>query len=222
MVDFLQWASPLMTEAFVLWGSPVTWLEILAVALSLAMVFCNIRIHPMAWPLAIASSALYALLFANSKLYGEAGLQLLFIAVSVWGWRQWLASPGSDGDHRHRLDVGRMGRHAVALTVVLGLAAWPLLGGLLDRTTDSDVPYFDALATVGSVIGQLLLGRKRLENWVVWLMVNLFSVGLFAFKGLWLTTLLYLLFAWLSVQGWRAWRLHLDAATVVASRPQAS
>jgi nicotinamide mononucleotide transporter len=72
------------------------------------------------------------------------------------------------------------------------------------------VPYLDALPTAGSVAGQFLLGRKLIENWLVWLAVNVFSVGLFAYKGLWLTALLYALFAALSVAGWRAWRAHLS------------
>ena len=92
-------------------------------------------------------------------------------------------------------------------------AAWPLLGWLLDRYTDSDVPYLDALPTVGSVAGQLLLGRKLVENWPVWLVVNVISLGLFAVKGLWLTVVLYALFALLSLVGWRAWhRLRLGSA----------
>jgi nicotinamide mononucleotide transporter len=88
----------------------------------------------------------------------------------------------------------------------LTLLAWPLLGWLLDRHTDSDVPYLDALPTVGSIAGQFLLGRKLVENWPVWLVVNLFSVGLFALKALWLTALLYAMFAALSVLGWRLWQ----------------
>ena len=78
------------------------------------------------------------------------------------------------------------------------------------RRTDSTVPFVDALATVGSITGTVLLGRKLLENWAVWLAVNLFSIGLFAIKGLWLTVLLYALFAALSVVGWRAWRARVD------------
>ena len=68
------------------------------------------------------------------------------------------------------------------------------------------MPWLDALPTVGSVAGQILLGRKWVENWAVWVIVNLFSIGLFAYKGLWLTVLLYALFAGLSVVGWRAWQ----------------
>jgi nicotinamide mononucleotide transporter len=214
MSDALAFAAPLLAPAFVLWGSAVTSLEIVAFVLSVAMVWCNLRVNPLAWPLAIAASALYALLFAASRLYGEASLQLLFIAVSVWGWTQWLHGHGMDGQ---ALRVHRLDARARWIACALTFAAWPLLGLVLKRFTDSDVPFLDALPTAGSVTGQLLLGRKLIENWPVWLAVNLFSLVLFAVKGLWLTVLLYAVFAVLSVVGWRAWRLHLAGALQTSS-----
>lgn len=208
MLDtLLQAARPLLAPAFVLWGSPATWLELLAFVLAIAMVLCNLRVNPLGWPLAMASSLLYALLFADSRLYGEASLQLFFIAIAGWGWWQWLRGRGGDGQ---ALQVHTMtpGQRWWALLVTL--AAWPVLALLLARGTDSDVPWLDALPTVASVTGQLLLGRKLVENWPVWVAVNVFSVGLFAYKALWLTALLYAVFAVLSVVGWRAWsrRVH--------------
>ncbi|MFO1220509.1 MAG: nicotinamide riboside transporter PnuC [Burkholderiaceae bacterium] len=209
MSPALDWAAPLLAPAFTLWGAPVTWVEIVAFVLSIWMVERNMRVDPLAWPLAIAASLLYALLFAASRLYGEATLQLFFVAVAFWGWYQWLRGRGDDGAalRVHRLSAA--GRWRVA---ALTLAVWPLLGLLLARATDSDVPYFDALPTVGSVAGQLLLGRKLIENWMVWLGVNVVSLALFAWKGLWLTVLLYALFAVLSWLGWRAWRPRLGPA----------
>ncbi len=97
-----------------------------------------------------------------------------------------------------------------------GLLAWAVLwaltGWFLDRYTDSDVPYWDALPTAGSLVGQWWLARKWIDNWMVWLAVNLLSIGLFAYKQMWLTALLYAVFALLSVMGWLAWRrLHQQA-----------
>lgn len=201
--DWLVAAQPLLAPAFVLWGSPVTWLEIVAFVLGVGMVLCNLRVNAAGWPLAIASSLLYAMLFADSKLYGEASLQIFFVVIAAWGWWQWLRGTDSTGQ---RLQVGSMTPRGRMLAAAGTLAAWPLLGMLLARGTDSDVPFLDALPTVASVTGQILLGRKRIENWAVWLLVNVFSVGLFAYKGLWLTVLLYAVFALLSVLGWRAWR----------------
>lgn len=206
-------AAPWLAPAFVAWGSSITWLEIVAVVVSIAMVWCNLRVNVTGWPLAIVASALYGALFATNRLYGEATLQVFFIVVSCWGWWQWLLGRGGDGQ---LLRVHRMSTTQIGWVGGLTLAAWPLLALVLHRYTDSDVPALDALPTAGSVAGQFLLGRKLIENWLVWLAVNVFSVGLFAFKGLWLTAALYAVFAALSVAGWRAWRARLPAAAVAA------
>lgn len=204
----MDWFGPLLAAPFSLWGSPVSWAELLGFALGLAMVACNLRVNPLGWPLAMASSVLYALVFAHSKLYGEAALQGVFFVVSAWGWQQWLQGRGADG---RALAVGLLQPGQRLLALAATLAAWPLLGALLDRATDSDVPYLDALPTVASLTGQWLLARKRVENWLVWLAVNVFSVGLFAYKALWPTALLYAVFAVLSWVGWRAWRARVAA-----------
>lgn len=198
----MGWIDPLLAGAFTLLGTPVSWLEIAAFALSLWMVSCNIRVDPLAWPLAIAASLLYGLLFLSSKLYGEAGLQLFFVAIAGWGWWQWRFGTQDSGAP---LVVRAMGWRRLSAVTALALLAWPLLGLLLDHATDSDVPYFDAFPTALSVAGQWLLGRKYIENWPAWVLVNVVSVGLFASKGLWLTALLYALFALLALAGWRAW-----------------
>ncbi len=204
MLDaLLQAARPALAAAFTLWGSPVTWLEILAFVLAVAMVLANLRVNPIGWPLAIASSLLYALLFADSRLYGEASLQLFFVAIACWGWWQWLR--GTEGDGR-ALRVRAMAVRWRWMAAATTFAAWPLLGLLLTHATDSDVPYLDALPTVASVTGQILLGRKFVENWPVWVGVNVVSIALFATKGLWLTVLLYALFLLMALWGWRAWQ----------------
>jgi nicotinamide mononucleotide transporter len=151
---------------------------------------------------------LYALLFADSKLYGEASLQLFFVALAVWGWWQWLRGSAGAGVPLRVRTLAPRGRVMAAAAT---LAAWPLLALLLSRSTDSDVPWLDALPTVGSVTGQILLGRKYVENWPTWVAVNVFSVGLFAYKGLWLTVLLYAVFVVLALAGWRAWRAQAAA-----------
>ncbi|MBK7617707.1 MAG: nicotinamide mononucleotide transporter [Burkholderiales bacterium] len=166
------------------------------------MVVCNMRVQPLAWPLAIASSLLYALLFGHSKLYGEASLQGVFVLIALWGWWQWVRQPAGAAPPLvvHHLSATQRWQ-ALALT----LAAWPLLGWVLQHVTDSDVPYLDALPTVGSITGQILLGRKAVDNWPVWVLVNLVSIALFAVKGLWLTVLLYALFTGMAWAGWRVW-----------------
>ena len=201
--------SVLLTPAFTLCGSPFTWTELIACVLSIWMVVCNMRVQVLAWPLALTSSLLYFVLFWSGKLYGEASLQLLFAALALWGWWQWLRGRTAEGQTLHVRTLGWRGRW---LALGLTLAAWPLLGLFLQHRTDSPLPYWDALPTVASITGQWLLGRKYQENWPVWVLVNLVSVALFAFKGYWLTVVLYAVFVPMSVAGWRAWQRQMGTA----------
>jgi nicotinamide mononucleotide transporter len=195
--------APLLAVAFHLLGSPVTWVEVIAFVLAIWMVLANMRVQLIAWPLAIASSLAYMVLFAHSRLYGEASLQVFFALIAAWGWWQWRFGRQADG---RALAVRTLAPRARAVLAALTLAVWPLLGALLDHFTDSDVPYWDALPTTGSVAGQWLLGRQYVENWPVWVAVNVASIVLFSVKGLWLTVVLYALFGVLAFIGWQAWR----------------
>jgi nicotinamide mononucleotide transporter len=198
------------TPAFTLWATPVTWLEAVAFVLAVVMVVLNMRVNPIAWPLAIASSLLYFVLFWNSRLYGDASLQIFFALLALWGWWQWLRGTQANGE---ALFVRKLPA-TVAWRLLAALAiAWPATGYFLKTFTNTDVPWWDAFPTAASVIGQWLLGRKYVENWVAWIVVNVVSVGLFAYKGLWLTMVLYGLFIAMSVAGWRAWQRLLGART---------
>ena len=208
MDSLLPSLRPLFEPAFVLWGAPASWLELTAFVLAVAMVVLNMRVNPLAWPLAIASSLLYFGLFWDSRLYGDASLQVFFAIVALWGWWQWLRGTDEGGTplRVRRLPARRRWQLLVALAV-----GWPATGLFLMTFTDTDVPWWDAFPTAASVLGQWLLGRKYLENWPVWIVVNGVSVGLFAYKGLWLTVVLYTLFIVMSVIGWRAWQRRLPA-----------
>jgi nicotinamide mononucleotide transporter len=211
MTALLALMQPWFAPAFTAWGIPFTWLEIAAVALSIAMVVCNMRVNPLGWPLAIVASLLYFALFWNSKLYGDASLQIFFVAISAWGWWQWLRGTTADGAALKVQALSRQGRIAALAAVLTG---WPAIGWFLKSYTDTDVPWWDAFPTAASIVGQWMLGRKYLENWPTWVVVNVVSVGLFAYKGLWLTTALYVVFTVMALAGWRAWNRMLPASKV--------
>ena len=203
MDALLHALQPLFATAFTLWGAHVSWIELAGCVLAVAMVVFNMRVNPVAWPLAIVSSLLFFALFWNQRLYGEAGLQIVFAAVAAWGWRQWLQGRQDDGSTLHVRHLHPSSR----IKALLALAfAWPATALFLRTYTDIDVPWWDAFPTAASLLGQWLLGRKYVENWPTWVVVNVVSVGLFAYKGLWFTTALYLLFVAMSFSGWRAWQ----------------
>lgn len=198
----------LFSTAFTLWGIDTSWLELIAVLLAFAMILCNIVELHWGWPLAAISSVLYFFLFWSQRLYGEALLQVVFVVLALWGWTVWLR--GVEGAP---LPVKHIPSHQRLQLAMSGALLWLVTGTLLLNLTDSDAPWWDAFPTAFSLIGQYLLAHKCLESWAVWIVVNVVAAGLFAWKGLWLTTLLYLVFIVLSAVGWCTWakRLKLEA-----------
>ena len=193
----------LFSTAFTLWGLDTSWLELIAVLLALAMIVCNIVELHWGWPLAAISSVLYFFLFWSQHLYGGALLQVLFVVLALWGWSVWLR--GIEGSP---LPVTRMPSRQRLTLSISGTVLWLATGSMLLNVTDTDVPWWDAFPTAFSLVGQYLLAHKHLENWAVWIGVNIVAAGLFAWKGLWLTTLLYLAFIGLSAVGWHTWAKH--------------
>jgi nicotinamide mononucleotide transporter len=199
----------MLTIAFTLLGTAVTWLEVLAFVLALANIACNVFEIHWGWPLTIVASVLYAWLFYASKLYGEAGVNLFFAITAVWGWWQWLRGHRANSDAPLR--IGRLDRRGWRWSLVGYAALWLVFALLLHSMTDSDVPWADGFVTAGSVVGTVLLGRKFIENWPLWLLVDAASVALFNYKGLQLTAILYVIFFLLAIWGWLGWKKRMTS-----------
>ncbi|MCI1007107.1 nicotinamide riboside transporter PnuC [Herbaspirillum sp. C7C8] len=183
-------------------GLSTTPLELVSFVLAVITVWLNIAQNHWAWLFSILSSLLYAAVFADARLYGDAGLQFVFVAVSVWGWSQWLRG----GEQQGPLQVSRLSARGWLLMGMAWVAGWGILSWFLQRYTDTDVPHVDGLLTAGSLVGQFLLSRKKLENWLVWIVVDVLYVGLYLYKHLTLTAILYALFVLMAAAGWRSWR----------------
>ena len=176
--------------------------ELISFVLSVATVVLNIRQLHWAWLFAIVSSAAYGFVFYNAKLYGDMGLQGVFIAVSVWGWYQWLHG----GASRTPLAVTTCTPRGWVYCAIGWAIGFAILAVFLDHYTDTDVPNIDGFLTAGSLVGQFLLSRKKVENWIVWIIVDILYVGLYVYKGLMLTAVLYALFVVLAGIGLVAWQ----------------
>ena len=156
-----------------LFGLLTTPLELISFILSIVTVALNIRQLHWAWFFSILSSGLYAMVFWDARLYGDMGLQFAFILTSIWGWYLWLWG-GRDHDHKG-LSISRLTmkeRVASLFGWIIGFAG---LAWFLKTYTDTDVPFADGFLTAGSLLGQVLLSRKKLENWLVWIVVDLLS-----------------------------------------------
>jgi nicotinamide mononucleotide transporter len=190
-----------MNDSLALFGFATTPLELISFVLSVLTVLLNIRQNHWAWLLAIVSSATYGVVFFDARLYGDMGLQVVFIVVSVWGWYSWLHG----GARRKALHVTRLDRAGWTASLIGWAVGFVLLALFLKTWTDTDVPHADGFLTAGSLLGQLLLSRKKVENWHIWIAVDILYVGLYLYKHLVLTAVLYGLFVLMAVIGLRAW-----------------
>lgn len=188
-------------------------LELVAVAFGLVSVYLSTREHIVSWPTAIVNVAIFFVLFWRAKLYADSVLQLVYLALSVYGWYEWLYG----GAQKSPLRVTRASRaHWLALVPIF-LVGGLGLGALLARYTDSPLPYFDALLTTASLVAQWMMTRKLLENWIIWILADAVYVPLFIQRGLPFTALQYAVFLALAGMGWVGWRRSMRAPHPLAT-----
>ena len=179
--------------------------EVLAVITGIISVYLSTRENIWSWPTALVNVALYFVVFYETKLYADMGLQAVYFALSLYGWYEWLYG----GENRTALHVSRTPRSLGVRLAVIGIACAAMLGTLLARFTDAALPYIDSATTSTSLVAQWMMTRKILENWAVWVAVDVIYIAMFVFKRLYLTAGLYAVFLVLAVMGYIQWKRSL-------------
>lgn len=186
------------------WDAPLfgmSKLELFAALLGLVSVWLTVVQNVWCWPVGAVMVALYFFIFYQARLYADMGLQGVYFVLQFYGWYAWLY-----GGARHDpLTVRRATPHQLVMAGALGLAGTFALGHALSRYTDASLPYWDSAATAFSLVAQWLLARKLIENWLLWVGVDVLSVGIYWVKGLYPTMVLYAVFTGMAVCGYRAW-----------------
>lgn len=177
-------------------------LETVAFVLGVVNVTLVVRRSVWNFPFGIAMVSLYAIVFWRERLYSDTLLQGFFLAVNVWGWRMWALNRATAGEVIVETMPTR-DRIAWVLGWLVISLAW---GMTMARWTDASYPWWDAGIAAAGIAAQLMMARRLIENWAVWIVVDIASVGLYAAKGLWLTLVLYVILLGLSVWGWMDWR----------------
>ena len=182
--------------------NPLEWL---AAALGVVNIALLVRRSVWNFPFGMAMVALYVVVFREARLYGEAGLQVFFFAAQGWGWWLWVRAGGEDDQATGRVPVRWLDPLSRAVWVVATAALSLNLGWVMHRFTDAAMPYADSAITGASIAAQILLGLRRVENWALWILIDVAAIGVYLAKGLYPTAGLYLLFLGLSVLGLREW-----------------
>ena len=191
------------------------WIAAVAGAVS---VYLSTRENIWSWPTAIVNVALSAVIFYGSGLYSDMGLQVVYLVLSIYGWYEWLHG----GPQHSRLHVSKASRRVWLVSAVVAIAAWAMLGWLTSMLPGVSLPYLDAGLTTLSLVAQWMMTRKILENWILWIIVDVVYVPMYVYKELKPTAALYAVFLGLAVLGLIQWRRSYEHDRRVQPAPGAA
>lgn len=155
------------------------------------------------WPFAIVSVLIYIFIFFESKLYADMGLQFYFLGMNLYGWYFWSKNKNNPQASR---PISSITSREILLSIV-GISVFTTaIGFLLHKETDASFPFIDSFCTACSLIAQLFLARKVLQNWLIWIFVDVIYVGVYFSKDLYATGLMYALYIFIAIMGYLDWR----------------
>jgi len=182
----------------------ITWIEWFGVITGALCVYLATKENILNWPIAILSVTTYIYIFYNAKLYGDTILQFYFLGTSIYGWYYWTYGKASNLKSERPIGVLKPKDWGIITLILIVFSLF--IGYLLKKYTDTDVPYIDAFCTVTSFIAQYLLTRKKLENWLIWIFVDIIYIPLYIHKNLLATSVLYFVFLFIALKGYIDWK----------------
>lgn len=181
------------------------WIEVCGAITGLLYIGFSIRQHYLTWPVGLITSLFYVTVFFVSKFYADMGLQVYYVVVSIYGWWNWKHG-GNSGNELHisKTDWNLWMQLFLANILLFAFISWVLV-----RFTDSPIPYWDAFTTALSIVATWMLARKKIEHWILWVIVDAVSLILYFIKGLYPTTLLFVVYTVLAIAGYNTWNKEL-------------
>jgi len=190
-----------ITHALQTWWQHQTWLEITGVISGLLCVYLAAVNNIWNWPIAIISVSIYILIFFEAHLFADMGLQVYFLATNIYGWYYWSRKTFTE----NKIPVALITKKEIILSIAVIIAFTVILGSALKYTTAS-YPYIDSFCTACSLVAQIFLARKVLENWLIWIFVDIIYVGIYLIKGLHLTAIMYIIYVGIALLGYIDWK----------------
>ena len=183
------------------------WIEIVGAILSLIYLYLSIKQKISLWIFGFLSSALYIVVFFQTKFYADMSLQFYYLVISVYGWFNWKYGKPDTGQELPATKITKrlilqLGASSILIYVIYYL--------VLAKFTDSTIPKADSLVGMLSVIGTWMLARKLIENWLVWIVADGIATGLFFYKGLYPTAVLFIIYAIMAIVGYWQWKKALE------------
>lgn len=178
-----------------------SWLEWSGFFSTIACIYLAAKENILNWPISILSIVISAIIYFQSHLFGDFALQFYFLFTAFYGWWFWFTKKKENDKPVVSISI----KHWIFIIVVITLLT-ALLGYLLDRYTPSNVPYEDGFCTAVSLVAQIMLTRKILENWILWIIVDICYVPLLIYKDLFVYAVLYAILVAIAIKGYYDWR----------------
>ena len=184
------------------------YFELIAAALGFVAIFLQIKQNIWYWLVSIIMVTMYIYIYIDAKLYADMSLQVYYLFISFYGWYMWLFGKKVN-DHKEELNVSATSHKLWKLLGILSVVLFIAIAWFLIRFTNSDLPYWDSFTTSLSFIATWMLARKKIENWLVWVAVDAVSVGIYVYKGLYPTAVLFFFLTILAFVGYQKWKTDL-------------
>ncbi len=192
-----------MLQNILLWISQ-NYIELLGSIFGLLYILFSIKQNIWCWPIGFITSALYIYVFFISKFYADMGLQVYYLVISLYGWYHWMF--GAKNKKQDDLKITKTGLRVGIILFLANAVTFIFIAYILVNFTDSEIPYWDAFTTSASFVATWMLARKMIEHWIIWIIVDLVSLGLYIYKGLYPTVILFAVYTILALLGYLEWK----------------
>ncbi len=182
----------------------LTWLEIIAFASGLIYVVLAARENVWCWAVGLINVIAFFIISIKALFYSDAGLQVFYFVLTLYGWYQWVYA--SKTNNQQSLNITTTSNNIWIRIIVFITISTLLQGSLLAAYTNTDVPYWDSLTTSISLAATWMVANKKLENWLLWILVDPIYVGLFYYKGWYLSSFLFAIYTLIAIAGYFSWR----------------
>jgi len=178
------------------------WIEIVGALIGFVYIFFEIKVNKWMWPIGILTSIFYIIIFFNSKFYADMSLQFYYIVISIIGWYWW----NKEQNLNKELKIRKLNKTLLLQLILSSTIVFIFLSYILVNYTDSPLPYWDSLTTALSIIATWMLARKIIEQWILWIIIDLISMLLYLYKGLYPTSILFIIYSGLAIIGYLQWK----------------
>ncbi|RXQ97613.1 nicotinamide riboside transporter PnuC [Ancylomarina salipaludis] len=186
--------------------------EIIGTLSGFIFLYLEIKQNKWLWPVGLFSALMYIYVFFVAKFYADMGLQFYYVFISIYGWFHWSRSKGQVEEE---LPVVSLGLGLFFKLLLASLFIYIGISFILVNYTDSPIPYWDSFTTALSIVATWMLARKILEQWLVWVLVDAVSMGLYLYKGLYPTSILFAFYTILALYGYYQWKKDLAKSQAI-------